>query len=1644
MFSKRFLVGFAAITSLLATSYGWTAFITTRQAFYLFPSFCFLCTLLGAIYVFISSKKTYSKMMASPKDAYQYALEINENTAITIKLPDEAEDLIATDKYYSYLYAKDILNRDNPPVPNRFVKGESEMAKDATVAFSYASVVLKRRFREGESAIIADKRSIIPYVRAVIIGTWHEAEETINRFDHLSKEYANILIERGLDAKYAFGVLQSIHPLENIYKHLLFTNPVYCVGYITNTRKKQWEEAEPCIAKESKSSVDYARFIGGKFPAGEPAIAKNAYSSLAYARIIKGRFLAGELTIAKIKDTAEQYANYLKDELKISFTESLMLPLEIYQLVSAPVEEEATESNTSDTVHLSNVPPQANKYADICLKSLSSDKLKNATIEIRMLPDPLTPILLKQVTDAALRNSPYFQDMLSKYLKNVNYWVGSRIGGMTKCDEEFMQSIEGKMGVDDTVNFRMKMHAEAKVYTYDSKGISYTGGPVDLDNIANNYNKLCSAIIAVLEDREQKAIATAESAFNYAKITGKRFVKGEDVIATDAKFSYLYARDILKGRFEKGEHALSESAIAATEYAVFLKDRFKKGEHAIGQSDMYAQEYADMLSTMQAINPSQGTVPVTPTEAYKICLGAGLAAKDTKTSWAIGNASLHNIFKRVIAKDAATAFCYAEYVLKGRFIDGEAAIAGNEDIAYQYAKHLSDRFATSSTEAHDICVSTPALRSIFERLIIDPKLCYNYACRINNAVPRCEAVLAKSAEYACLYANKVLKGRFILGEDTIAKDAIWSIRYGILVLGERFKKGEAAIVQACLDRACCNYSEIKEFRQLLIGYSEKFFPKLYQLHWQLSQQKKSPQEIKAAVAYLRNDIGGFCDTPEEATRRNKIARHAADYAINKGEPATIAAVDIAAYVSLHQLVKTDKEIAEAIKEEAQAAYLHAKDVLKGRYPEGEDAIAKDAWYSIQYARNVLNERFEKGEDTISKSPLSYTYAYEVVKGRFPQGEDAIAKEAYTSYQYAKFVIKGRFEKAENTIGNDVEREDGYRKGVAYIYGDFLTEVITPGKAYELLVNLPFENPLHNIFVHVINHCPTASWNYICKFKDKMSNKQLALFETSLAQDSLKAYQYATEIIKGRFVKGEAAIAQNSSNFSAYVDMFAKNPSDACSYAYTSKRRFEKGEDAIGTDPEVARRYGEFLYRNKLVEPSKAWVELIQHGQQCPTMDLPSRTVSLLHVLKHDLKLAVEFAEYAKKNHWRTFRFPVLEEAIGRDETSAYAYASRVLKGRFEQGEEALSKGYAEAYACHVLKGRFEKGEDSLAADARVALNYAKNALKGRFEKGEKVIGMNNQKALEYADFLYKNKHVTPVDAYEICLSHRKFERQCREFPHVVGAINNIFKHIIKHSADMSLNYAQMILDTPFLEAESVMRIDECVWDKYVAWLAINDRGERYWMERLFDQYMANLISDVNKSPVKYDANPQQLYTDYQFMKSVEKSLKLKDDAETTAFRESINASIALLRNGDRFKLNNHLYLGRSIQALAKEKCKSMYFHGKIEDAMTKMYANLCTKYLDNVIAWAENTKVIDISGESYPREPDERLMRSIEEKIDVAEQNVDDFRRMLVSLINKLAVEGKKFQWNSNNKLKSALMQKVQEHQGAATSHAYGMHVHPV
>lgn len=90
----------------------------------------------------------------------------------------------------------------------------------------------------------------------------------------------------------------------------------------------------------------------------------------------------------------------------------------------------------------------------------------------------------------------------------------------------------------------------------------------------------------------------------------------------------------------------------------------------------------------------------------------------------------------------------------------------------------------------------------------------------------------------------------------------------------------------------------------------------------------------------------------------------------------------------------------------------------------------------------------------------------------------------------------------------------------------------------------------------------------------------------------------------------------------------------------------------------------------------------------------------------------------------------------------------------------------------------------------------------------------------------------------------------------------------------------------------------------------------------------------------------------------------------------------------------------------------------------EMARNMCNSYLDNVEAYCNKEKLKDPITEE-PIDPDERLMRSIEEQIGISENAKNTFRQEILIRISSYSRKGKVFDYNSHERLKEAIEKKI-------------------
>ncbi|MDT5123499.1 MAG: serine protein kinase [Acidobacteriota bacterium] len=90
----------------------------------------------------------------------------------------------------------------------------------------------------------------------------------------------------------------------------------------------------------------------------------------------------------------------------------------------------------------------------------------------------------------------------------------------------------------------------------------------------------------------------------------------------------------------------------------------------------------------------------------------------------------------------------------------------------------------------------------------------------------------------------------------------------------------------------------------------------------------------------------------------------------------------------------------------------------------------------------------------------------------------------------------------------------------------------------------------------------------------------------------------------------------------------------------------------------------------------------------------------------------------------------------------------------------------------------------------------------------------------------------------------------------------------------------------------------------------------------------------------------------------------------------------------------------------------------------EMARTICNNYLDNVEAYCNKERIKDPITEEE-MEPDEQLMRSIEEQIGITENAKNTFRQEILIRISSYARKGRSFEYNSHERLKEAIEKKI-------------------
>ena len=138
-----------------------------------------------------------------------------------------------------------------------------------------------------------------------------------------------------------------------------------------------------------------------------------------------------------------------------------------------------------------------------------------------------------------------------------------------------------------------------------------------------------------------------------------------------------------------------------------------------------------------------------------------------------------------------------------------------------------------------------------------------------------------------------------------------------------------------------------------------------------------------------------------------------------------------------------------------------------------------------------------------------------------------------------------------------------------------------------------------------------------------------------------------------------------------------------------------------------------------------------------------------------------------------------------------------------------------------------------------------------------------------------------------------------------------------------------------------------------------------------------------------------------------------------ALRDGLDQHTSITREERERYLNLISEARKEYDDMARKEVQRAFVYSYDESART-----LLNNYLDNVEAYCNKTKMRDpITDEEM--EPDEQLMRSIEEQIGITENAKKSFREEILIRISSLARKGASFDYTSHERLKEAIEKKL-------------------
>lgn len=182
------------------------------------------------------------------------------------------------------------------------------------------------------------------------------------------------------------------------------------------------------------------------------------------------------------------------------------------------------------------------------------------------------------------------------------------------------------------------------------------------------------------------------------------------------------------------------------------------------------------------------------------------------------------------------------------------------------------------------------------------------------------------------------------------------------------------------------------------------------------------------------------------------------------------------------------------------------------------------------------------------------------------------------------------------------------------------------------------------------------------------------------------------------------------------------------------------------------------------------------------------------------------------------------------------------------------------------------------------------------------------------------------------------------------------------------------------------------------------------VEELHNEFSDEGMSGIDPRYVINRISSALINTDRNYINALDVLRSIKDGLD----------SHPSITNEIKEKYLNFISVARKeYDELAKKEVQKAFVYSYDESAKT-----LLDNYLDNVEAYCNKQKLKDpLTGDEI--EPDEKLMRSIEEQIGVSENAKKAFREEILIRISAYARKGKRFDYNSHERLREAIQKKL-------------------